>query len=175
MEKKQRSSALQKFTRNLNTLTNRLDSNSPGSLVNPQYDKLKVCYENLEDAHDSFIAATDIDVETDKDGFAYMDVPSTQYNEILKRYSEKLPEFEVQERGHRKEREKDIREAEADNRRLIEDEKRAAEERARNEELKSRFASEKSKLTSAIDSFTRLSIGLKESVGDGSVICKKKE
>ena len=175
MEKKQRSSALSKFTRNLNALTNLLDSNSPASLVIPQYDKLKLCYEFLEDAHDAFILVTDIDVETDKDGLDYMNNPSNEYNAILKRYSEKLTEFEVQERGLRKEREKDDREVEAENRRLVEADKRKAEQEARTEELKAKFSSEEAKLNSAIDSFVRLNTGLKDSVSDASVICKKKE
>ena len=176
MEKKQRSSALSKFTRNLNALTNLLDSNSPGLLVNPQFEKLRKCYEDLEDAHDAFIAAvTDIDVETHKDGFGYMNAPSEQYNEVLRRYSEKLNEFQLQERGNQKEREKDVREAEAANRRQVEADKRATEEQARTEELKAKFVSEEAKLDSAIDSFVRLNAGLKDSVGDASVICKKNE
>ena len=162
MEKKQRSAALSKFTRNLNSLTNLLDSNSPGSLVNPQFDKLKTCYENLEEMHDAFITATEIDVETDKDGFAYMDGPSDQYNAIMKRYSDSLTVFAEEERGQRKERENDVREAEMENRRLIETEKRAAEEQARVEELKAKFDSEEAKLNSAIDNFVRLNGGLKD-------------
>ena len=175
MEKKQRSAALSKFTRNLNSLTNLLDSNSPGSLVNPQFDKLKTCYENLEEMHDAFITATEIDVETDKDGFAYMDGPSDQYNAIMKRYSDSLAVFAEEERGQRKVREHDVREAEMENRRLIETEKRAAEDKAQVEELKTKFDSEEAKLNSAIDSFVRLNTGLKDAIGDASVIFKKKE
>ena len=175
MEKKQRSSALSKFTRNLNSLTNLLDSNAPGTLVIPQFEKFKQCYENLEDAHDTFIAVTEIDIETDKDGFAYMDGPSDQYNVIMKRYSESLTAFEEVERGQRREREKDDREAERENRRLIEEEKKVAEEQARIADLRAKFDSEEAKLNSAIDSFVRLNSCLKDSVGDASVICKKQE
>ena len=174
-EKKARSAALNKFTRNRKALDDLLNAAAPGSLVNPQFEKFKTCYEILEDAHDAFIAATDIDVETDNNGFKYMDDPSALYNELVTRYSQSLTGFDEQERGHRKQREKDDREAEAENRRAVENERIAAEEQVRAGELKAKFDSEEAKLKSAIDSFVRLNTGLKDSVGDASVIFKKKE
>ena len=173
-EKKARSAALNKFTRNRKALDDLLNAAAPGSLVNPQFEKFKTCYEILEDAHDAFIAATDIDVETDNNGFKYMDDPSALYNELVTRYSQSLTGFDEQERGQRKQREKDDREAEAENRRAVENERIAAEEQVRAGELKAKFDSEEAKLKSAIDSFERLNTGLKDSVGDASVICKKK-
>ena len=48
---------LSKFTRNYNILIQRIDDESPESLVTPQYEKVKECWLSLEDAHDDFIDA----------------------------------------------------------------------------------------------------------------------
>ena len=88
-EKKKRSACLSKFTRNYNILIQRIDDQSPVSLVTPQYDKVKECWLNLEDAHDNFIAATDIeDIENDPEGLKYIDAPNKNYETALKRYSD---------------------------------------------------------------------------------------
>ena len=39
------------------------------------FSKVCKCWEKLELAHDSYIEKTDIDVDTHKDGFQYLDAP----------------------------------------------------------------------------------------------------
>ena len=68
MEKKQRSACLYKFTRNYNLLIEAINDASPESGVTPQFEKLKECWFKLEEAHDDFITATDIDIENDAGG-----------------------------------------------------------------------------------------------------------
>ena len=63
--KKTRTRALGNFTRNYNQFESMLNESSPAILVNPQYEKLKDCWESLEAAHDDFLDNTDIDIETD--------------------------------------------------------------------------------------------------------------
>ena len=73
-EKKQRSLAKSNFTRNVNKLNSLLDNNvSQAELVTPQFDKVNESYELLEKAHQEFLNTTDIDIEEDVDGFAYME------------------------------------------------------------------------------------------------------
>ena len=60
-----RSQALANFTRCHNILTPLLaDPDNPSIVVTPQYEKLKVLWEKLQGAQDSFIElATDIEME----------------------------------------------------------------------------------------------------------------
>ena len=88
MEKKQRSACLYKFTRNYNLLIEAINAVSPESVVTPQFEKLKECWSKLEEAHDNFITATDIDIENDAGGAAYIDAPGKNYQNAVKRYSE---------------------------------------------------------------------------------------
>ena len=60
------------FTRYINKLNSALDKDvSQAELVTPLFEKVNKCYEILEDAHYEFIAAAEIDIETDADGNAY--------------------------------------------------------------------------------------------------------
>ena len=87
--KRDRSTALRNFTRNLNTLNELFKEADIGNLVTPQYEKVKVCYEKLEDAQDAFISAADqgMDIDNDPDGYPYMDDASAKYNAMLKEYA----------------------------------------------------------------------------------------
>ena len=70
-EKRERSSALRNFTRNLNLINDLFDDAAGNSLVTPQYNKVKSCWERLEEAHDKFMAKADetaMDIETDPMG-----------------------------------------------------------------------------------------------------------
>ena len=89
--KKKRSAALGKFTRNLNTLSGMLDTETPEEIVKTQFEKLRICYNTLEDVHDAFLEVTEIeDIETDKDGIHYLDKHSETFNKTVNRYSEYL-------------------------------------------------------------------------------------
>ena len=76
LSKKKRTQALKQFTRNANLLQGFLDDQSASEIVAPQYEKFRTCWDQLEDAHETFIDATDMEnIETDKDGFPYLNVP----------------------------------------------------------------------------------------------------
>ena len=77
-EKKLRTLCLSKFTRNFNLLTQSIDNESPESIVTPQYEKMRECWLKLEEAHDDFIAATDMeDIETQPEGLKYIDAQTS--------------------------------------------------------------------------------------------------
>ena len=104
-EKRKRISSLSKFTRNFNLLTKGIDDASPESLVTPQFEKMKDCWLELEEAHDDFIAATDIeDIENDPEGLKYMDTPFANYQEALKKYSNFLKVAKQLEKVHTNEK-----------------------------------------------------------------------
>ena len=68
-KKAHRATAKSNFTRCINKLNNLLDKNvTQAELVTPLFEKVNKCYEILEDAHYEFIAAAQIDIETDADG-----------------------------------------------------------------------------------------------------------
>ena len=89
-EKRGRSTSLRNFTRNLNLLNDLFDEKAGSVLVAPQFDKVKSCWEKLEDAHDRFMAIVDdsaMDVDTDPEGYSYIDDAKEKYNQMLKRYA----------------------------------------------------------------------------------------
>ena len=73
--KRERSTALQNFTRNLNLLSELFDESAGNALVTPQFEKVKSCWEKLEDAHDKFVSMvneTGMDLDTDLEGYLYI-------------------------------------------------------------------------------------------------------
>ena len=176
-DKKERIRALSNFTRNVNTLTKLLDNSSPNSLTAPQFDKMNKCWERLEEAQDKYLesAEGDMDIETDKDGVAYLDAPSVQYNDILVRYATHVKTSEAENKEALNQQEKDDEKAREENRRKIESDKIAEDTRLRNEELKMKFDSAAAELSLAIDTFGSLNIGLQDSLTDASVTYKRKE
>ena len=83
MEK--RVTAKSNFTRNINKLNRLLDGEAQVTLVTPLFEKMNRCYEELEKAQEEFLAETDIDIETDKDGIAFMeDIDKTHEASVLK-------------------------------------------------------------------------------------------
>ena len=175
MEKKQRSVALSNFTRNLNTFNGLLDDAAPRVLVTPQFNKLQGCWEKLEEAHDKFMEATDIDIDTDKDGLAYIDGPSERHQAALYRYSSYLKTVDEVEHVQLQLKADEDRGVEEENRKRVETETKAAESLLREEQLKTKFDSAKAELTSGIDAFKRLNLNLKDSIGDASDADKRHE
>ena len=94
LEKKIRSQALSNFTRNVNSLISLLDCSAPSVLVSPQFNKMKSCWE-------SFIATTEIDIDTHQDGLAYLDEPGRKLGEVVSRYSEFLKQERESEKVER--------------------------------------------------------------------------
>ena len=88
LSKKKRSQALSNFTRAHNELITYIDESAPPVLTTPQFEKVESCWEKLEAAQDDFIEHTDIDVDTDPLGVAYLDEPGTRHGAALKRYAE---------------------------------------------------------------------------------------
>ena len=155
-EKKKRTACLGKFISNFNLLIQGIDGASLESLVTPQYEKFKECWLKLEDAHDDFLAATDIeDIDTDPEGVKYMDTPSKNYEQALLRYSEFLKGAKDLENNQNKEKIQQDLKVEEDVRKQIATEKKEAEDTLRREELAGKFNSAKAEVSSSIDSFKR--------------------
>ena len=71
-KKTQRATAKSNFTRYVNKLNNLLDSDvTQAELVTPLFEKVNKYYDHLEDAHNEFLAVTDINIDEDADGVAY--------------------------------------------------------------------------------------------------------
>ena len=163
-EKKKRTRALSNFTRNFNAFQSLLDESAPSILVDPQYAKFKDAWEKLEVAHDDFLAETDIDIETDKDGESYLDEPSTRYQNIMKLYSTYIKKSADDEQQHVQQKVAEDRKAEEEIRKNQENERIAAEEARRHKESQEKFIGEKAELETAIDAFSRMTIKVKESL-----------
>ena len=88
--KRERSTALRNFTRNLNLLSELFDESAGNALVTSQFEKVKSCWKKLGDAHDRFMSTVDesrINLDTDPEGYLYIDDATEKYNKVLKRYS----------------------------------------------------------------------------------------
>ena len=120
-EKKKRTRALSNFTRNFNAFQSLLDESAPSILVDPQYAKFKDAWEKLEVAHDDFLAETDIDIETDKDGESYLNEPTTRYQNIMKLYSTYLKKSADDEQKHTQQKVAEDRKAEEEMRKAEEE------------------------------------------------------
>ena len=53
--KKRRSTALNQFTRNVNSFNKLIASSAPAVTVNPSYEKVIDSWEKLEEAHDAYL------------------------------------------------------------------------------------------------------------------------
>ena len=82
-EKKKRTTEKSSFTRSINKLNKLFDANASLSLVTEQFEKVKNWYDRLETAHNEFLLATDIDIENDADGEAYVNESDSKYEDAL--------------------------------------------------------------------------------------------
>ena len=177
-EKKERTLALSAFTRNLNQLNDLLVESAPPALVTPQFDKVRKCWERLEDAHDTYIGVVDdndMDIETDKNGLSYIDDSNAKYNTMLKTYAAYLKTSDETIRVETIQKAADERAEEKEDRRQMEIARRAEETQLRKEQAKEKFDSAAAELKLAIDSFSRVNDGLEDSLGTASVSYKHKE
>ena len=60
------------FTRSVKKLIKIFDTESPMTLVEEQFAKVKSCYDKLETTHNEYLMAADIDIEDGPDGLAYI-------------------------------------------------------------------------------------------------------
>ena len=176
--KRERSTALRNFTRNLNLLSELFDESAGNALVTPQFEKVKSCWEKLEDAHDKFMSTVDdssMDLDTDPEGYLYIDDATGKYNKVLKRYSAYLKWFESTQRDDaekkRKEEENEEREI---NRKLAED-REVKETQLRKAEKREKFESAAAELMFALDSFCRVNEDIEESLSDAAVSDKRRD
>ena len=164
--KRRRSQALSNFTRNVNSFNNLVKNSAPSSIVKPQFDKVLNCWDTLEKAQDSFIELTNIDdIDEDEVDLAFLDEPGERRDTVLTVYSDFLKEVDKTERSSEKKKSEDDK--------LLEDERRKREvqearEAREAEEVLRKFESVKAEFTTTVDSFERLDIGFKGSLGGAS-------
>ena len=111
-ERRKRTNAKSNFTRKYDILDQLINDSAQSFLVTEQYEKMKTCFNKLEETHDEFIDKSDIDIETDADGIKFIEDQQIKYNEILKRYSAYLKTSEDSERTQLKQQEVNDRAAE---------------------------------------------------------------
>ena len=114
--KNKRKQSKSRFTRNLNTLNALLSSegNVPRSIVEPQFETMKKCWQELEDSQDAYLEFLD-DVE-EEGGLDYLNDPGEKHTTALVKYSEYLNNQVLKDRVSEDKR--------ADEQRLFEDVKR---------------------------------------------------
>ena len=124
-EKKRRTIALRNFTRSTGSLSSLIETNlNPSAVLLPEvvkhWGKVTECWDKLQSTHDEFIEkAEDIDIETDKDGFPYLDAPTTTYNDLLLKYSKFCSDAKDVEKEDTEKAERDKRKADEAERRRV--------------------------------------------------------
>ncbi len=174
-EKKKRITSKSNFTRSVTKLNKLLDVDAPVDIVTPQYEKMNQCYDILEKDHNAFLSATDIDIQNHADGLQYiLDIDATQET-VMVRYCEFINKATTSQRNDEKEA-KDLEDDRAkEQRKALEEEARAAEELKLSHERKEKFNSEKVRISSQIDSFNRMTINVKDTLNDISLVDKRSE
>ena len=157
-EKKQRSIAKSNFTRKLNIIEQLITDEAQSFLVKEQYDKMKACFEKLEDTHEAFINVTDIDIDDHADGNIFMDDQQARYNDIVKKYSAYLKTSDERERTQSKKKEEDDV---------------AAVKAVQQQERKERVQTETTKLEVAIETFRQTNEKVTDSMVNAPVLEKQ--
>ena len=170
-EQKLRTVTLSNFTRNLNKLNKLLDTGASITLVTPQFEKMKEMYEKLEVAQDEFLKATDIDVENHKDGLQYMNSPDDQQEKAVQRYSLYLKTTDDEQRVLEQASSRNVDEA----RKQREIDNQAAQELKSIDDRKKQFDSESAQLTMSIATFKNMTLNVKDSLSDISVVDRRQE
>ena len=167
-EKRKRASAKGKFTRQETHLRGLIDIQGDKSIVAPAYQKFVDCWNQLEEAHEEFIAVEDIDVETHDDGEKYLEDLSVRYGTLVQQYAEFLKKSGEIDQAIQKEADEGARAVEEASRRQIEAERKAADAELLKQQLERKFASSKAELDAGIAAFKGLVVGLKDSVSNSS-------
>ena len=173
--KKQRRQALSNFTRTLNTFNTLIEDYSPSVLVEPQFEKVVSCYEKLEAAQDEFIGKTDIDIDVDPNGVAFLDEPSLRHANALKGYSAYLKKDKEVEGVEMKRVVAEQRLLEEERVKKEVRERKVEEEVLKTEELNVKFESAKAEFVSMVDTFKGMNAGIQETLEDASDTDKRNE
>ena len=173
MEKNKRKTALGTFTRNERTLNSMLDDESPKDMVTPQYEKLKICWDKLEVAHDNYLET--LEGEIDPVDENKLDEPGVRYRNVLKRYSEFIKTANSAERNELRQRETENRDAEKAVRQELATEKKTAEDNQQKQEKEARFESAKTELDTGINVFNRFVKSMEESLANVTESVKRSE
>ena len=174
-KKRQRASAKGKFTRQETLLKGLIDVQADKSIVTPAFEKFVERWNQLEDAHDEFIATEDIDVETHADGDQYLADLSVRYGALVQDYATFLKTSGETDLTKQKQIDEGARAAEDASRKQIEAERKAADAELQKQQLERNFNSSKAELDAGILAFKGLAVGLKDSVSSSSDSIKRHE
>ena len=163
-EKRNRSNAKGRFTRQETHLTGLLDIEADKVVATPAYEKFVDCWNRLEESHDAFIAAVDIDVENDVDGDKYLDTLNVRYGALVQRYAEYLKTSNEKDRADRRIEDQDARTVQEAARKRDEESRKAADAELFKQEQDRKFVSMKAELDAGIVAFKGLAVGLEETV-----------
>ena len=170
-----RSQAKSNFTRAYNHFNKLIDNSSPSELVKKQFEKIMSCWDKLEMAQDDFIMKTDIDVDAEEDGIAYLDAPGENHSDAMERYSEYLKTVKVVEVQEMEKQAGEKKLAEDERVKTEAQDRKVAEEQLKVEERNTKFDSSKAEVLSMVDAFNGMNVSIKDSLTDASEEVKREE
>ena len=177
-EKKIRTIALRNFTRSTTTLTSLLNANEPSPVVALEakklWEKVTDFWDKLQSAQDDFLVAAVLgDIETDKNGFPYLDDSTKTHDELLQRYMKFCSDADNVGKQDVVIAEENKRRAEEEERKRIQSERDEAERNAIEKEKEDKFNKEKREFDSAVEAFKRMNVSMKETLETASASDKR--
>ena len=172
--KNKRKVALGKLTRNINHLTKLVDAAAPSNLVDPQYEKVKVAWEELESAHDKYLEHEDVDPDAAGVG-DYLDDPGERHSTVMLKYSQYLKEQSASDERAAGQKADADRRVDDERRKREAQELKDVEDKKREDKVKIEFESVSAEVTSEVGVFNRLMTGLQGRLGEASAVDKRSE
>ena len=174
-EKRKRITEKSAFTRSVNKLIKALDAGAALNLVTEHFEKVKSCYEKLEEAHDAYLMATYIDIETEPDGIAYMNESDAKYEDMIERYATYQKTETKRQNTEEKALADQISHQEKVDREEAEKQERASAEAQRKLEVARQFKSEEAHLSACIGTFKATVLSVKDNLNDVSPSDRRSE
>ena len=173
--KRCRTQAKSNFTRSITMFDDLIGSASSSELVKKQFDKVMSCWDKLEVAQDDFVSKMDIDIDTHKDGLAYLDEAGENHKRVVESFSKFLKDMKVVENDEMQKTAEDKKLSEEERIKAETRERKAAEEQSRTDELNAKFDFAKNEMLLMIDTFNSMHVGAKDTLADVSADVKQEE
>ena len=174
-EKRRRVTEKSSFSRSVTKLIKTFDAAASLSLVTEHFEKVKACYERLEAAHNEFLMATDIDIENEPDGLAYMNESDRKYEDMLERYAL----YQKTETHRQMTEEKALADQTSQHEKVAREQaelqERASAEAQRKVEVVRQFKSDEAHLSACIATFKVMALHVKDDLKGVSPLDRRSE
>ena len=171
-----RTQAKRNFTTKANRFDRMVQEGAPFDIVTSSFQQVESCFLKLEDAHEAFIAITDLDdIETDPEGVDYITDASTRFDDLLSTYSKMKKDAVATQKDKENAQSVIVAQAEEDKRKKEREAIEAVEKLKLEEEKANKYDSEVGEVKLEVDVFKRKTTALQDVLRNGSDADKRRE